>query len=110
MVTAQRERVPRKPDSTPLLPLTAEDERLPNASRPRAAQLLALIEAIEARADAGPLLASAIVEVRQMRVVHLPRLLETYANIAPRSSARPVASQLAIPMPHWTACCIACAP
>ena len=75
------------PEPTPLPPLTAEDERLPNASRPRVAKLLASIADIEARADADPLLASAIIEVQQMRDVHLPRLLASYADIPPAHRA-----------------------
>jgi hypothetical protein len=74
-------------DPAPLPRLTAEDERLPDASRPRLAQLLALIADIEARADASPLLASAIIEVRQMRDAHLPRLLASYADIPPAHRA-----------------------
>jgi len=75
------------PESSPLPPLTAEDERLPSASRPRVAKLLALIADIEARADADPLLASATIEVKQMRDVHLPRLLASYADIPPAHRA-----------------------
>lgn len=82
-----RDPAARAGEASPLPPLTAEDERLPKASRPNVARLLAMIADIEARADADPLLASAITEVRQMRDVHLPRLLASYAEIPPAHRA-----------------------
>lgn len=61
--------------------LTAEDPRLPDATRPRVERLLALIADIEGRAADDTMLASALGEVRQMRDVHLPRLVASYAEI-----------------------------
>jgi hypothetical protein len=58
-----------------------DDERLPDASRPRVARLTALISDIEARARDNSLLVSALAEVRQMRDTHLPRLIASYAEI-----------------------------
>jgi hypothetical protein len=85
--SAPREPAERASEASPTTPLTAEDERLPNASRPRVAKLLAMIADIEARVEADPLLASAMIEVRQMRDVHLPRLLASYADIPPAHRA-----------------------
>ncbi len=84
---APRDPTERAAEAPPLPPLTAEDERLPNASRPSVAKLLAMIADIEARVEDDPLLASAIIEVRQMRDVHLPRLLASYAEIPPAHRA-----------------------
>jgi hypothetical protein len=68
-------------------PDVASDERLPDASRPRVAKLLAAIADVEARAAADPLLIATVVEVRQMRDAHLPRLIGSYADIPPAHRA-----------------------
>ena len=68
-------------------PVSADDGRLPDASRPRVAALLATIADIEARAARDPLLASALTEVRQMRDLHLPQLITSYAEIPPAHRA-----------------------
>ena len=61
--------------------ISADDPRLPEASRPLVARLLALIAEIEARTHDDTLMISAATEVRQMRDDHLPRLVESYAEI-----------------------------
>ncbi|WP_448663672.1 hypothetical protein ACG3SL_03075 [Sphingomonas sp. CJ20] len=76
------ERPAPEPPATPSAPtLSADDPRLPDASRPTVARLLALIADIEARTRDDALLVSALTEVRQMRDTHLPRLIESYAEI-----------------------------
>jgi hypothetical protein len=78
---------PARPDPAPASslppapPVSAEDSRLPDASRPLVARLLALIADIEARTHDDALMVSALTEVRQMRDSHLPRLIESYAEI-----------------------------
>jgi len=78
---------PARPDPAPasnaptVPPISAEDPRLPDASRPLVARLLALIADIEARTHDDALMVSALTEVRQMRDNHLPRLIESYAEI-----------------------------
>lgn len=66
---------------------SSEDPRLPDAARPRVARLLALAADIEARAAKDPLLASAVIEARQMRDQHLPQLVASYAEIPPAHRA-----------------------
>lgn len=61
--------------------VSAEDPRLPDTSRPLVARLLTLIADIEARTQDDALMVSALTEVRQMRDSHLPRLIESYAEI-----------------------------
>lgn len=61
--------------------LEPDDDRLPDASRPRVAKLISLIADIEARSQDDPLLISALTEVTQMRSVHLPQLVSSYAEI-----------------------------
>jgi hypothetical protein len=61
--------------------VSADDPRLPDASRPLIARLLSLAADIEARTRDDTLLVSALTEVRQMRDGHLPRLIESYADI-----------------------------
>lgn len=73
---------PEPPRAEPPKPaISPEDPRLPDASRPVVAQLLSLIADIEARTQDDALLVSALTEVRQMRDTHLPRLIESYAEI-----------------------------
>lgn len=67
--------------------LTAEDERLPDTSRPKVARLLLIAAEIEARGQRDPLLAAAVTEVRQMRDQHLPQLIASYAEIPPAHRA-----------------------
>jgi len=67
--------------------ISPDDERLPDASRPRVARLASLIADIEARARDNGLLVSALAEVRQMRDTHLPRLIASYAEIPPAHRA-----------------------
>lgn len=67
--------------------LTAEDERLPDTSRPKVARLLVIADDIEARGRRDPLLGSAVTEVRQMRDQHLPQLVGSYAEIPPAHRA-----------------------
>ncbi len=64
-----------------------DDPRLPDASRPRVARLASLISDIEARVRDDALLVSALTEVRQMRDIHLPKLVESYAEIPPAHRA-----------------------
>ncbi|KMS56652.1 hypothetical protein V474_14845 [Novosphingobium barchaimii LL02] len=61
--------------------ISAEDSRLPDASRPLVARLLSLIADIEARTHDDSLMVSALTEVRQMRDSHLPQLVTSYAEI-----------------------------
>ncbi|MEN2749122.1 hypothetical protein [Sphingomonas sp. T9W2] len=61
--------------------VSAEDGRLPDTSRPLVAHLLLLATDIEARTKDDALMVSALTEVRQMRDTHLPRLIESYAEI-----------------------------
>ena len=68
-------------------PLSIDDPRLPSASRERMARLLALIADIDARSEANPALATAHAEVRQMHDVHIPHLLQSYAEIPPQHRA-----------------------
>ncbi len=66
----------------PVVPsISAEDARLPDASRPLVARMLALIADIEARTQDDAMMVSALTEVRQMRDSHLPRLVDSYAEI-----------------------------
>ncbi|MDF0487215.1 hypothetical protein PX554_03660 [Sphingomonas sp. H39-1-10] len=67
--------------------ISADDPRLPETSRPLVARLLALIAEIEARTRDDTLMISAATEVRQMRDDHLPRLIESYAEIPPSHRA-----------------------
>ncbi|KQM19764.1 hypothetical protein ASE49_05270 [Novosphingobium sp. Leaf2] len=67
--------------------LSADDPRLPDASRPIVARMLALIADVEARTQDDPLMISALAEVRQMRDSHLPRLVASYAEIPPEHRA-----------------------
>ena len=76
---------PRAEPSAPVV--SADDPRLPDASRPLVARLLALIADIEARSQGDALMVSALTEVRQMRDSHLPRLIESYAEIPPAHRA-----------------------
>lgn len=84
-----------RPAPTPVVPeagapisrLSTEDPRLPDASRPIVARMLALIADIEARTQDDSLLVSALAEVRQMRDSHLPRLVSSYAEIPPEHRA-----------------------
>lgn len=71
----------------PAARFTAEDPRLPDASRPIVARMLALIADIEARTQDDTLMVSALAEVRQMRESHLPRLVSSYAEIPPEHRA-----------------------
>jgi hypothetical protein len=68
-----------KPAGDP--PLTADDPRLPDASRERVARLLSLVADVEVRALRDVMLAGAMTEVRQMRDQHLPQLVSSYAQI-----------------------------
>lgn len=79
--------VPALPATPPTAPLSVDDPRLPDASRPRIGRLLALIGDIEARSQDDPLLVSALTEVRQMRDNHLPQLVRSYAEIPPAHRA-----------------------
>ncbi|WP_242151605.1 hypothetical protein [Sphingomonas sp. BAUL-RG-20F-R05-02] len=79
---------PAPPRAEPPAPaVSADDPRLPDASRPLVARLLALIADIEARSQGDALMVSALTEVRQMRDSHLPRLIESYAEIPPAHRA-----------------------
>jgi hypothetical protein len=79
---------PPPPRAEPPAPaVTADDPRLPDASRPLVARLLALIADVEARTQHDALMVSAVTEVRQMRDSHLPRLIESYAEIPPAHRA-----------------------
>jgi hypothetical protein len=86
---------PRAPDRTTETPRVEESRvhspedlpGLPDASRPRAARLLSLVADIEARSRDDALLVSALTEVRQMRDVHLPQLITSYAEIPPAHRA-----------------------
>ncbi|UYY59284.1 hypothetical protein [Sphingomonas sp. S2-65] len=73
---------PTSASSAPPVPqISAEDPRLPDASRLLVARLLALVADIEARTQDDALMVSALTEVRQMRDSHLPRLIGSYAEI-----------------------------
>lgn len=71
----------------PAARIGADDPRLPDASRPTVARMLALIADIEARTQDDSLMVSALAEVRQMRDSHLPRLVASYAEIPPEHRA-----------------------
>ena len=71
----------------PAAPLAPDDPRLPDTSRPKIARLVALIVEIEARSANDALLVSALTEVRQMRDIHLPQLVASYAEIPPAHRA-----------------------
>lgn len=75
------------PSPAPTPAIAADDPRLPDASRPRVARLLALAADLEARSARDPLLVSALTEVRQMRDTHLPGLVASYADIPPAHRA-----------------------
>jgi len=75
------------PAAPRMAPISADDPRLPETSRPLVARLLALIAEIEARTHEDTLMISALTEVRQMRDDHLPRLIESYAEIPPSHRA-----------------------
>lgn len=83
---------PPPPAADPVAPpaapgIHADDPRIPDASRARVAQLLALASDIEARAARDPLLVAALTEVRQMQGTHLPQLVGSYADIPPAHRA-----------------------
>ena len=82
---------PAPPVAAPPAPsptgITADDPRLPDASRQRVAQLVQLIAQIEERAGRDALLVSALTEVRQMRDSHLPQVIASYADIPPAHRA-----------------------
>lgn len=85
-----REAVPERSPvpAAPVLPeLSADDPRLPTASKGRIAQLIVLISDIEGRRDVDGGLASTRAEVRQMRDIHVPRLIASYAEIPPQHRA-----------------------
>ncbi|MGP7795519.1 hypothetical protein [Sphingomonas sp. CLY1604] len=68
--------------SVPAVPaVSSDDGRLPDASRPRVARLVSLIDDIEARPRDNGAMVSALAEMRQMRDTHLPRLIASYAEI-----------------------------
>ncbi len=72
--------VPDVPEQErPATRFSADDPRLPDASRPIVARMLSLIADIEARTQDDSLMVSALAEVRQMRDSHLPRLVSSYA-------------------------------
>ncbi|MBB4085732.1 hypothetical protein [Sphingomonas carotinifaciens] len=83
---AHRPSVPLTPDRAPA-GFSADDPRLPDAARPKVAELLDLATQIERRAKDDPLLVSALTEVRQMRDTHLPQLVSSYADIPPAHRA-----------------------
>ena len=72
---------PPVPADAPRPGLSIDDPRVPTASKSRVARLIALISDLEARGDANGALASTQAEVRQMRDVHAPRLISSYAEI-----------------------------
>lgn len=76
---------PRAPAGPPAL--SPDDPRLPDASRPKVARILELAADIEARAARDLLLTEAATEVRQMRDMHLPQLVGSYADIPPAHRA-----------------------
>ena len=78
---------PAAPAAPAIPSLSVDDPRLPSASRERMARLIALIADIEARGDADPGSATAHAEVRQMRDVHVPALIASYAEIPPAHRA-----------------------
>lgn len=85
---------PAPPTLTPTPPvpaaavgISADDARIPDATRPRVARLLALLADLEARAGRDPLLAAQATEVRQMQGSHLPALVTSYADIPPAHRA-----------------------
>lgn len=85
-----RHEVPDQPPAPPVpsLPaLSVDDPRLPTASKGRVERLIALISDIEGRRDADGGLAATRAEVRQMRDVHVPRLIASYAEIPPEHRA-----------------------
>ncbi len=63
------------------LAVPPEDPRLPDASRPRVARMISLIADMEARTLDDTMFVSALAEARQMRDVHLPQLIASYAEI-----------------------------
>ena len=80
-------REPGRPSTSTPPALSAEDERLPDTSRPKVARLLEMAADIEARGQRDPLLGPAVTEVRQMRDQHLPQLIASYAEIPPAHRA-----------------------
>ena len=78
---------PREPGRPATPSFSAEDERLPDTSRPKVARLLEMAADIEARGQRDPLLGPAVTEVRQMRDQHLPQLVSSYAEIPPAHRA-----------------------
>lgn len=72
---------PSQETERPAPKFSAEDPRLPDASRPIVARMLGLIADIEARTQDDSLMVSALAEVRQMRDSHLSRLVTSYAEI-----------------------------
>jgi len=72
---------PQVPSAVVQPALSIDDPRLPTASKSRMARLIALISDLEARGDGNVAFASTHAEVRQMRDVHVPRLIASYADI-----------------------------
>lgn len=68
------------PDAPPIT-VDYEDERIPDNCRPLIAQIRFLITDIEQRAAAQPLFCDKILELKQMRDQHLPKMLLSYFDI-----------------------------
>lgn len=60
-----------------------EDERIPSVVRPKVQEVVAMVNAIEARARADEMTGNSILEIRRLRDNHLPTLLRSYAAIPP---------------------------
>ena len=74
---------PPVPPARPAAPrLNLEDDRIPDSSRERAAQIIGLVADLQERA-AQRGLTSELQELERISKVHLPRLLESYIEIPP---------------------------
>lgn len=81
------ERLPVQPATVAAPALSSDDPRLPSASRDRITRLIELISDIDGRRAAEGGLEPIRAEVRQMRDVHVPRLIASYAEIPPQHRA-----------------------
>lgn len=54
------------------------DERIPGVVRPKVAELVTLINSVESRARADSIPSPAVIDIRRIRDMHLPTLLQSY--------------------------------
>lgn len=68
------------PETSPII-VDYDDERIPDNCRPLIAQIRFLITDIEGRAAEQPIFCTKVIELKQMRDQHLPKMLLSYFDI-----------------------------